>query len=92
MFIVHYHRIYNYESWFIIYEEIYMHVWCDYDIYIYSTLDVPKYPFSKSGVPVPVPNFPGNLGLNLLNINVANTCNFEIFLKVEVIHSIIEYT
>ena len=28
-------RIYNYESWFIIYEKIYMHVWCDYDIYIY---------------------------------------------------------
>ena len=33
--------------------------------YIYSTPDVPKYPFSKSGVlvpvPIPVPKFPGNL-------------------------------
>ena len=28
-------------------------------IYIYSTLDVPKYPVSKSAVPVPM--FPGNI-------------------------------
>ena len=39
---------------------------CMYDVtmtYIYSTPDVPKYPFSKCGVPVPVPipKFPGNL-------------------------------
>ena len=33
-------------------------------LYRYSTRDVPKYPFSKSGVPVlvPVPKFLGNLG------------------------------
>ena len=30
-------------------------------IYIYSTLDVPKYPVSKSAVPVPVPTFPSNI-------------------------------
>ena len=41
---------------------------CMYDvtmtyIYIYCIPDVPKYPFSKSGVPVlvPIPKFPGNL-------------------------------
>ena len=35
-------------------------------IYVYSTLDVPKYPVSKSGVPVPVPvpTFPSNLVRN----------------------------
>ena len=47
---------------------------CMYDvtvtmIYIYSTLDVPKYPFSKSGVPVPlpvpIPKFLANLALGI---------------------------
>ena len=67
------HRIYNYESWFIIDEEVYMHVWCDYEIYIYSTPEVPNEPFSKIGIPVPIPvpvpipipKFPRNLDLNL---------------------------
>lgn len=41
-------------------------------IYVYSTPGVPKYPVSKSGVPVPVlvpvpvPMFPGNLAYGAL--------------------------
>ena len=40
-----------------------------YYIYIYSTLDVPKYPVSKSAVPVPVPTFPGNIDINIEDEN-----------------------
>ena len=63
-----------------------MHVCCDYDTYIYSIPDVPKYPFSKSGVPVPVPKFPGNLASHQSSQCSVNrlTCVAEIKLKIDV--------
>ena len=41
---------------------------------IYSTSNVPKYPFSKSGVPVPVPTFPGNLAYRSIFRFFNKTC------------------
>lgn len=45
------------------------------NIYAYP-LDVPKYLISKSGVPIPTPTFPGNLGINTFSFPFHDHCKY----------------